>query len=270
MPEGQSSSSIIVGNCLACEGLVRVPATMNAKSTVRCPHCQETFSLLVLLDQAVPELEIVDADEKAGSDKPELYIDKQLRDQKDGTGKFVVPSQLAKGARRRGRSRRSKSRSSRRREAHERSQSQSPSFDENRSAATEISDSIETDRDKLNIDAVETRRDRNSQSINSRRPTVSTIERNPIAEMLKVALGAAVAIPIAYLVVLWGFGQDPLGFGRPIGKVIPMLVPEKFRNVQSEDLLTDPGGQAVEALDLKTDSSGISNIGSEALKGLDK
>jgi len=62
MPPGQSSdpNSIIVGNCISCEGLVRVSARTKANAAIRCPHCQETFPLLRLLESSVPEVEVVE------------------------------------------------------------------------------------------------------------------------------------------------------------------------------------------------------------------
>jgi len=82
-----------------------------------------------LLENAVPEVEVIQQPgPTVPTPKPELYIDQTAETGKDASGKFVVPSQLAKGARRRKSSRsksgRSKSRSSssRRNESDESSQ----------------------------------------------------------------------------------------------------------------------------------------------------
>ena len=130
MPSGKppSSNSIIVGNCIACEGLVRVSAKAKATSDVRCPHCQQTFPLAALLESAVPEVEIIEP-ESASAEKKNLYIDQNVNTGKDAAGKFVVPSQLAKGARRRKSSRRSSSRSGSSRSS-QRSESNSSSYRE--------------------------------------------------------------------------------------------------------------------------------------------
>ena len=49
------TEAIIIGNCLGCQGLVRIPNSADAKSTVRCPHCDESYPLQQILIEAVPE-----------------------------------------------------------------------------------------------------------------------------------------------------------------------------------------------------------------------
>ena len=44
--------------------------------------------------------------------------------------------------------------------------------------------------------------------------------------MFKVALGGALAIPIAYLMLLWVFGRDPLSLAPTINRIIPAAVPD--------------------------------------------
>lgn len=278
MPQGQPPSSTIVGNCIACQGLVRVPSTINAQSNVRCPHCQETFAIGILLDQLVPELEIISPNESdSENDKPPLYIDKQVDQLKDDAGKFVVPSQLAKGARRRGRSksRRSRSRSSRDPESHssdrtdERSRSSSNSNSSSRSNST----APQTDAaqiagsERTNAREVSFERQRSSSSRSSAR----VAERNSAFEFIKVMAGAALAIPIAYLVVLWAFGQDPLALGRPIGNAAPFLVPEKYRadraGAADNNQKDSPSSEPSADFEMTPDSD-LSNIGKESLDGL--
>ncbi len=58
--------------------------------------------------------------------------------------------------------------------------------------------------------------------------------------MVKVIVGAVLAIPIAYLLVLWVFNQDPLNLGPQIGNVVPMLVPDRFRK-EIEDISDTEG-----------------------------
>ena len=95
----KQTESIIIGNCLGCQGLVRIPATANAKSTVRCPHCGESYPLQEILIEAVPELELL------ASESPSVVprADQNVGDQKKSDPpreKFVVPVQLSKGAKR--------------------------------------------------------------------------------------------------------------------------------------------------------------------------
>ena len=55
-----SPDSSILGNCLNCGGLVRVPVRSAADSKVRCPHCSNEYRLSEILDESVPALEIVE------------------------------------------------------------------------------------------------------------------------------------------------------------------------------------------------------------------
>ena len=97
-PSQNPFESIIIGNCLSCQGLVRVPATARASSKVRCPHCSNSYLLSQILDQAVPELELVDEP----SDTPGVPRVDQILENPEGDEpqKFVVPPQLSKGAHR--------------------------------------------------------------------------------------------------------------------------------------------------------------------------
>ena len=82
------AETVIVGNCSSCRGLVRVLATADAKSKVRCPHCGDSYSLQQVLIDTVPELEFIDDTDAEGAES------KKPRE------KFVVPVQLSKGAKR--------------------------------------------------------------------------------------------------------------------------------------------------------------------------
>ncbi len=111
-----SVGPIIAGNCINCFGMVRISQTMAVNSTVRCPHCKESFLLHELLDQSLPPLEVVT---KRGDDTPDQeapYID--TLDAKRGQQadkperprvKFDAPKALRDGAKRRRRRRRRKS-----------------------------------------------------------------------------------------------------------------------------------------------------------------
>lgn len=218
-----SSESIIIGNCLSCRGLVRVPGTASAKSKVRCPHCSATYPIVQILDQSVPQLELVEeADDAIDVPRVDQILINTNTDE-DEKQKFVVPPQLSKGARRPGR-RRSK----------ESGNSPSGSVEpENSGAPTTHSDRGTSSSNRA--------RSRNRASANARR---HPRERNTVIELLKVVIGGVLAIPIAYLLVLWFFKQDPLNVGPKLGNVAPFLVPEEFHgnpNSASEDTLDDPG-----------------------------
>ena len=311
MPSGQSpsSNSIIVGNCISCEGLVRVSAKTKANADVRCPHCQQTFPLLRLLESAVPEVEIVGSEtspavtavEKPG-DNAGLYIDKTSEVNKDAAGKFVVPSQLSKGARRRKSSRSGRSRSGSRSSSR---RSESDSYRDNRSDSDYRNDGGTTtqeaykdtslngsslngsDRTYESSDSSDNSSYRDEDRNDSHRSTrhrdrreaeADDSEPNPAVTVLKVFAGAALALPIAYLIVMWVFARDPLGIGQQLGEKMPFIVPSSLRadTQEVEDSSSDDDNIGFNADDSDSDSSRVDfgfgnlNIGSEALEGLDK
>ena len=47
--------------------------------------------------------------------------------------------------------------------------------------------------------------------------------------MIKIVVGGLLAFPIAYLMVLWLFHQDPLNLGPSLEKVAPFVVPADLR-----------------------------------------
>lgn len=203
--------SIIIGNCLSCQGLVRVPSTAPANSNVRCPHCSQSYRLSQILDQAVPELEVILESEIA----PNVPHVDQIRiktenDDTDGSKKFVVPTQLSEGAKRSRRRRRSESSSS---------SSSRPATSPKTSSSGRAS----------------TSRGSSSQS-----------GSNGILEVVKIGMGGLLAIPIAYLLVFWVFQKDPLHIGPSVSGVVPFLVPAEFHAVDSPEEETEPQTSNVE------------------------
>ena len=57
--------------------------------------------------------------------------------------------------------------------------------------------------------------------------------------MVKVILGGILAIPIAYLIVLWVFKQDPLSVGPKVGNIAPFMVPAALRDSEPEEADAD-------------------------------
>lgn len=294
MPTGQSPgpNSIIVGNCIACEGLVRVSAKTKANSNVRCPHCQQAFPLARLLESAVPEVEVVEAD-SATMEKSNLYIDQNVTVGRDAAGKFVVPSQLAKGARRRKSSRssgssrsgpHSSSRSSRSdsdRESTERTSSraaviESSPHDSSRNGSARRSDSNERSANPSPHNENREGSHRSTRHRDMRAVEAAASAPNPAVAFLKVFAGAVLALPIAYLIVMWVFGIDPGGVGKRIGDKVPFIVPAAFRAEIEDDSNSETDENAGFDLSDPDASSEIDfgfgnlNIGSEALEGLDR
>lgn len=227
-PSQGQSGSLILGNCLSCQGLVRVPAKAPSDSMVRCPHCSESYRLAQIIDQAVPQLEIV------ADAKPEpvvARVDQVLINERES---FVVPPQLSKGARRSGR-RRSNSGSS-----SERKRSGESSRNGERDTAARSKSSPSGGNGVPSF------------ATSSRRPKTST--RNPTVEMIKVVVGGLLAIPIAYMLVLWVFQQDPINVAPKINQVAPFLVPAALRE---EAIESEKSAEPAESLGDSADAQNL-------------
>ena len=239
----------IMGNCLSCKGLVRVPATAPTSSTVKCPHCNEAFQLSQILNHAVPELEIVVDEQETDEVEDEGAL-------KDSEGRFVVAKQLRQGSKKKSRRRRRRRSSESdgvvpegmvpvpkpliNEDSNEDSESSTAVIDEVDGSRFSVSDS----KSKSPRESFDSRRSssRSSSSDSSRsrsRSRSSSTTRkssgsNAAVEIIKVVLGGAMAIPIAYLLVLWVFRQDPLDVAPKISKTVPMLVPAQFHPDEEE------------------------------------
>lgn len=200
----QQSSSNRAGStfvkCVGCEKLVRLPADPDPDAIVKCPRCDETYPIGVLLDAEIPELEIVtsESNNEDDSEKPEINIET------DEQNRFIVAPALSKGAKR----------PKRRRSSGSRSNGQAES----------------------NWDASEEPRP-TSSSERSHRKQRQPKKKPPSGryEILKIALGALMAPPVAQLVIWWGLQLDPLKFGPAVAKAIPVVVPEIFHGDPDED-----------------------------------
>ena len=239
----------IIGNCLSCQGMVRIPANSSVKAEVRCPHCDNKFPLAEILEQAVPALEVVES---------EPVIDTGDGEQP----KFVIPSQLVKGAKhRRGR------RSRRSRESFQQIEMPSGDHEPGKQGGSKFSTgngaTMLADIPSLTtVDANEdrsksSRRDResSSRSKRGRRSRKAKEQASPWVEVVKIVLGALLAIPIAYLLVFWVFRLDPFQVGPTVSKVAPFLVPAEFHaEVEPEGLAVDSDDEETEGK--KPQSSG--------------
>ena len=238
-----------MGNCLRCQGLVRVPATAPTKSTVKCPHCDHSFLLSEILNQAVPELEIVE------SGQPQTAAEEQIATEKDAEGRFVVANQLRQTSKR---SRRARRRSSSRSESTEGMVMIPKSLPEVESGRAGPAQRTESNgshpaaaitQSQLSRESFDSRRasgsnsrsrsreSSSSDSSSSRSSGRSRRSKEPSAffEIFKVVVGGALAIPIAYLLVLWVFRQDPLHVAPTIYKSAPFLLPDDLK-VDEEEL----------------------------------
>lgn len=114
---------MILGNCISCNGLMRVPVTTDVTHVARCPHCGVRFPVQQLIASAIPAAEIIDG-EIAQEIMP--MVDRIKAKSEENADKprtkFEVAKQLHDGAKHRRR---------RRRRSHSGQQSESSS-DENR------------------------------------------------------------------------------------------------------------------------------------------
>lgn len=205
--------------------MVRIPANSSVKAEVRCPHCDNKFPLAEILEQAVPALEVVES---------EPMIDTDDGDQP----KFVIPSQLVKGAKHRRRRRSRRSRTSR--ESVDQIQVPSGDHEPRKPGSAEYSTgkgstmladipslkTVDSDDDR----SKSSRRDgeSGSRSNRGRRSRKAKDKASPMVEVIKITLGAVLAIPIAYLLVFWVFRLDPLQIGPSVSNLAPFLVPAEF------------------------------------------
>ena len=218
MEESSKNSALIIGNCLSCNGLVRVPVNGSRNSTVRCPHCAGSFPLANILDRAVPELEIIE--DAKPTESRAFYIDQiaEKNAKREARGPFVVPAQLSNGAKRRSsRKKRSVPRSSSNGARSEKIESK---FKASNGYAANSGSSVSKSGKSPRVKA-------SSSSRTQKLPVKHG--KNPVVETFKLVFGGLLAFPIAYLLIFWVFQKDPLHVGPKIGSIAPYLVPEEFR-----------------------------------------
>ncbi len=270
MDASENNSPSILGNCLGCGGLVRIPSTALADSKVRCPHCAESFPLSQVLEKNAPEMEVVNEHEKVETIP---HVDRVASREKTDEvvpdrEKFVVPAQLSKGARRRKRHRRrdesSESGSGNLDIDNGGSQSKISSRDQGDGSPNGEEDYRIADDDKSSSRRSSSegrRRESSGKGLSSRsgsggrarkKRRERSMESGSGVEFFKIAIGGVLAFPIAYLLVMWIFNQDPLGIGPSIGKVAPFAVPETLQSADGENDETpvaDPKGEPEEEED---------------------
>lgn len=285
MENPNNFESTIIGNCLSCQGLVRVPAKAPASSKVRCPHCTKSFLLSQILDQAIPELELID-EEPAPTVETDLLVDSNGAS-KDEEGRFVVPSQLrskprsrksrstekgrtrSKNSRSRGRTRSSGAGKVERQEFNFEREANVPEQGNaatNEFAVASVEDEVRRsapDNGRRNSRSNRSGREERNSRRSNRRPRSQNQgygkNSNPALEVFKVILGGLLAVPIAYLLVLWVFGQDPLQVGPTIGKSVPFVVPAKFRDLEVDEEAERNAGTSRSNSDQESESNSDGN-----------
>lgn len=223
MNSSDQKSEFLFGNCPQCEGIVRIPSKARHDSYASCPHCDVTFQVSSCLSLQVPEVKFVNGTVPqtpvavaAVPTTNDLEIDTESGE-KPKT-KFVVPPQLAAGIKKRKR-RRSRS---------------SGSSSSSRVAGTEAEESRNQRRiERAEQERIELKQKRelakkaqkSRRSSSSRHSSSGTGNDSGQYEILKIAIGGMLAIPIAYLLLMWGFSRDPFSLAPTINSVMPSLVP---------------------------------------------
>ncbi len=267
-----NQDKIIVGNCIYCDGLVRIPVSASPQSTVRCPHCGESFKLASVLDDSVPTLEIVEepASQTSATAPRRINLDSSNQDPNREPGtKFEVSPILKKGAKKRRKKRRRSKEASEQEEKEPLGRSHVVSGQEietgsksagdveskgehgggNRSAlisdwpgdAVGRDDSAPLIREADAMEGANRSRSKDDGGRVRREPPTRPKNRPRKKsdgggfEMVKIILGAMLALPVAQLLVWWVFGQDPLDFGPGVGAVLPAVVPADLRGEGQDD-----------------------------------
>ena len=283
----QPELPMILGNCISCNGLMRVPVTTDVTHVARCPHCEVRFPVQQLIASAIPAAEII---EGVVSEEITPIVDRVREQSTDDSEKprtkFEVPKQLHDGAKhRRRRRRRSRGSDERKDQAIKesgRSQGGRSSSGASRSkinaasvplastqsaASAEVADvgvldevpmpstrssqsysaSDSSSSESSSSDRSSSRssgsRSRSSSGRSSSRNDDETTD-NAVLEWLKIALGGMLALPLAYLGLMWIAGLDPFGVANQINDVAPFIVPD---SLVDEDLLPDTGEDEIDS-----------------------
>jgi len=243
---------MILGNCISCNGLMRVPVTTDVTHVARCPHCETGFPVQQLIASAIPAAEIIEG-EVAEDFTPAVDRVRETNEEDDGVKprtRFEVPKQLYNGAKfRRRRRRRSRESDERKEQAvkdKERASSSRPGIipssvpvapTHSATAEARVVDEVpkESSRSRSSSStpsdsSSSSSRSSRSQSSGRRPSSRSEIEDDPDSalEWLKIAAGGIIAFPTAYLGLMWILGLDPFGLAPTIHKVVPFVVPSSL------------------------------------------
>jgi hypothetical protein len=212
----KSSVGQIITQCPKCASLVYLPTVVSTRTMLRCPKCQNQYSLESILPSDVPELQIVTGNEPVEQrpDSQGEAVNEGSRDTIPVSTKFEVPSILRYGSRRR--------RSSGEESAENETSEQTAANETDEGDSPKVSDNPVTEVPSISRSHRVRRSSRHHQHEFDGRP-------NGTLEMVKVVIGAVMALPVAQLIIWWGLGLDPLGIGPSVGRIVPPLVPRAIR-----------------------------------------
>ena len=232
--------------------MIRIPSTARPNQSVSCPHCSVSFSLAEVLDQQVPEVNFVEGVPVVqpvvnGRPIETPQTNGQVNGQANGnaeapvidTGKskFQVPPQLSAGLRKKRRRRRRSSSSS------------SSSGTEAEETRRNLREEKRREKEALNPPkpiipmapkpepvtireepaSVQTSTSASATPNERRRArsrSRSSNSSSSAGEFLKIVFGGAIALPMAYLILMWVFGKDPFAIAPTINAFVPAAVPD--------------------------------------------
>jgi hypothetical protein len=205
---GSSHKRDFVTQCPGCGSFVKLPTVVATDAKVRCPKCSVVFALSSILPDTLPQLSIVEdnfssADLSGGNrDAGEFDPNSDL----SIDGKLVVSPILQKGAKRK-----------RHHSKRQPSSDQGIGDNESKQATTT----------EFGRRSVATRMPMVSASRGDHRSKRKQASRgnSSITEALKIVFGALLALPVAQLIIWWGFGLDPLVIGPSVSQFAPVIVP---------------------------------------------
>lgn len=253
---------------------MRIPLAADPNSTVRCPRCQETFSLQVILEKAAPPLEVVDQPVVVTPDTPDLP-EVEVGTYDPDSGRFEVPSIIQHNTKFKKRRRKEKEKHPRHDETWKKRsevlaeklnaelddqlvgvdpatqivESQSPVDSFSGPAISTETGQTQSGKGKPQSDSGS----RREQEYERRRRKASSAKKkqtrsdsaapakrskskqpSPTFEFVKIVVGALLALPVAQLMIWWVVQSDPLGIGPEVSRTVPFVVPEKFRDQTSD------------------------------------
>ena len=179
--------------CPACDRPFRLPDGFAESSSVACPHCKDMITGQQIIAAIAPTAEIVVDDESTATvdDNANVTVDAPL--QKTAAEMFDEQDFVIPKPLKTATRKRTPRPKSKKRELSEKK-----------------------------VFGKQKKRKRRSSQSRHREPTTTT-------EMVKIAFGAVLALPLAQLILWWGFQADPLKLAEPTSKVLALIVPPKMR-----------------------------------------
>ena len=194
---------MMIANCPKCQDKITIPDGARENSNVACPLCRDEFLLSEVLQTLPPRLILLDPLEEAAFAAPAAAVAKTISspgivdEVAEETEKIGAPAE------------------------------ESPSHAEPDNSKQEGSFAF--------ADSGESGGAAAPTSVRSSRRSRQKSE-NPLATMIKVALGGLMAAPLAQLILWWGFSRDPVKLGPKVPQVIRWVVPKDLRGSSTSQL----------------------------------